>query len=417
MISSDSEIGSLKKVIIHTPGREIEDMTPQSAAEVLYNDIIPLTVVSKEHNALKQVLSSVCEVFEVRSLLERTLESPQAREELIKSSAGVFEATERIEELSELKPAELTDKLICGIHQKKNTLSTYLNKKVFDIPPSSNLYFMRDPGAIYRDSAIVSAMANTVRNIEALFLRTIFRFHPLFSSTRIVFDGTEKIKEYSKTVKPTLEGGDVILFRKNIILLGISERTNPEAIDNFAHNIVETYNDKIDIIAVLLPKQRSTIHLDMIFTCIDYNTALVYEPYIIGYDSLPIIHMICEPGKEFNITRKKSVQSALSELGHEIDLIPCGGSNALHQQREQWLSGTNFLTLAPGKVLGYDCNAETLASLERHGFEIYSSDSFLKNPDVFYEDKKLAIGVPGSELARGGGGVRCMTMPIERESI
>jgi len=206
MVYIDSEIGKLKKVILHTPGIEIEAMTPQTAARLLYNDIIPLTVVKREHEVLKRFLNLITQVYEIQDVLREILENPGIKEEFIHTLTGFFSIPGRREELASLTAKELTSTAVCGLPEKKDTLTRFLDAREFDIPPLPNLYFCRDYGMVFRDLVLTGSMANFVRRLEALLCRFIFKHHPDFRNQGLVFDGAMKTNP-----EITLEGGDFLM--------------------------------------------------------------------------------------------------------------------------------------------------------------------------------------------------------------
>ena len=408
-VQIDSEYGKLEAVIVHTPGVEVESMTPQTAEEVLYNEIIPISVVSKEHEKLKSFLSLVSHVYEVRDLLADVLEDPVARGALIQAVARYSHDVSRDADLRRLRVPDLVETLVSGLQQKRDTLHGFLSARTFDIPPLPNLYFMRDGAMAFRDRVLIGSMAHRVRTNEALFMKTLFAYSQQFLSGGILFDGVQEAAE-----DVTLEGGDFLVVNASTILVGLSERTTAKAVDRLAERFEEVFNEPLTIFAVQLPLERSAIHLDMIFTILDKDVALVYEPLILGRNRVPVYRMDIVPGKPRRIKQVAGVIEGLGDHGVKLQTVLCGGSEPVHQQREQWLSGTNLFAFAPGKVIGYDCNTETFRAAEHAGFAVRNVDDFLSGRDSVDEYDRLLVGLPGMELARGGGGARCMTLPIAR---
>jgi len=175
--------------------------------------------------------------------------------------------------------------------------------------------------------------------------------------------------------------------------------------------------EPLHIFAVILPKRRATIHLDMIFTLIDRELALVYEPCILGHERVPVVRMDVFPDGSRRLSSVPDLFHGLSSLGFELAPVLCGGSDPLSQQREQWISGANVFAFAPGKIIGYDCNEATFEALSRAGFTVRGADTFIEGRESVEDHKRLVVGIAGIELARGGGGIRCMTMPLKREPL
>jgi arginine deiminase len=405
----DSEIGRLTRVVVHSPGAEIERMTPESARQLLYHDIIPISVVSREHEKLKQFLSLVSEVYEIRDLVTRVVDaSGDAKTALVQSICQ----SDRARELLRMDSEELVDTLICGLPSRRNTLSDYLSNRLYDIPPLPNLYFMRDGAMVFRDRVLLGAMAHRVRTNESLLLKAAFSYAQDLDSGGLLFDG---VLEGGGDVR--LEGGDFMPVNANTFLVGVSERSSAEAVDRLAQNVVDTFAEPFHIFAVMLPEGPSTIHLDMIFTLVDHDRALVYEPLVLGPGRVRVVRLDVRPGASARIHDVAGLTEGLRDVGIEVDPILCGGANEVYQQREQWLSGTNVLAFAPGKVIGYDCNEATAESFAAAGFTVRPVEAFLSGEESVDDHEKLLVVTPGVELARGGGGARCMTLPVERAPL
>ncbi len=408
----DSEVGKLEKVLVHSPGLEIEVMTPKTAERVLYNDIIPYSVVAEEHRVLKKVLSLFCSVFEIRDFLLDVLLREEVRVHFVETVAERFSIEHRKEELLNLEAEQLVRVLVGGLPEKKESLTSFLSDREFDLNPLPNLYFTRDSAMVFRNGVITGAMAHNVRRLEAMIMKCIVSHHTELKKGTLLFDGS--IVSDSGV---TLEGGDFLVVSPGVLLMGISERTTTGAVDVLADRLCSYTGVPLDMIAVVLPHERATIHLDMIFTLIDKNQALVYEPYILGNEKLPVISMHVDPLGKKTLKREGHLLEALETAGCPVEPVLCGGGDIRRQQREQWMSGTNVLCVEPGTIIGYDCNVSTFEALGKKGYTIRNARDFLSGDDSVDQYQKLAIGIPGVELARGGGGVRCMTMPFLRESI
>lgn len=413
-VAITSEIGKLEKVILHSPGFEVEEMTPKSAEQVLYNDILPLPIIAEDHRELKQILNMVTNVYEVKDLLIDVLNNNAVKNEFVDTIClQLPNMDRRKEELLLLNAEQLAESVIIGIKEKKDSLKRFLSDNIFTLPPLPNLYFMRDSAIVFRDKVITGAMANRVRIVEAIIVKFIYKYHQNFKSEGFIFDGTEtKISE-----NVTIEGGDLLVLKDNILAIGVSERTNPASIDIITSNLNKMISETTYVFAVVLPNERATIHLDMVFTMIDKNKCVIHKPYVLGRNILPVVKITLNPGGKKKYEYVTNLVSGLKSVGLDLEPIVCGGNEPLYQEREQWLSGTNFFAFEPGKIIGYDCNTRTLDEISKAGYAVKSAREILDGKSKIEDYDKLVIGIFGAELARGGGGVRCMTMPAKRQPV
>lgn len=408
-----SEIGTLKRVILHSPGPEVEAMTPKEAAQDLYNDIIPLRAVRAEHDQLRAFLGRVTTVYELKDLLAESLASQGSRFEFVTALSGLCPIRNRIDELLALHPAELAELVIEGLPALPSGLAGAISPRSFSMRPLPNAYFMRDTAAIFRDYAISSAVAFDVRLIESIITRFIFTRHPQLRARGLLLDGPRDRNRFI-----TLEGGDVIVISPTVLAIGISERTTPDAIEVLAQSAGRAFDEPISLLVVLLPKERATIHLDMVFTVLDRDAALVYSPLVTGQNHAPVVRVDVRPDGKASFHEVGDLISGLQKLGHDFRTIPCGNGDPLYEDREQWLSGANSFAFAPGKILMYSCNAKTIDALSEANFAVHAATEFLSDGgDNPLDYERLVVTFDGIELARGGGGARCMTMPIERENL
>jgi arginine deiminase len=411
-LSIYSEIGRLKRVIVHSPGSEVEAMTPEEAERDLYNDIIPLESVLQEYGKLKAFLARISEVHELIDLLTDCLEDTGEKFEFLGELSRCIPIGTSLESLMALPAGQLASLLVKGIPSPANSLSRLLDEQSYLSRPLPNTYFMRDSAAVVGDALVSAATAYDVRMVEAIITRFIFTRHKKFMASSLLFDGPGERNRYL-----TIEGGDVIVVSPEVLAVGISERTTAYAVERLARNAARLFGHDMTLFAVDLPKTRATIHLDMVFTVIDRNAALVYEPTITGPIRSSVYRIDVGENGKLRFGEEDSLLKGLEGRGIELEPLLCGDGKRLHQEREQWLSGANSFAFAPGKILMYSCNRYTAEALSKAGFAIVESDRFISGTESVDDYARLAVTFDGIELARGGGGARCMTLPVERESI
>lgn len=409
-LSIHSETGRLRRVIVHTPGAEVEAMRPSRAVEELYNDIVPLEIVRREHAELKGFLSGVADVVELRDLLVAALQTRENRRELAGIMCAFHNAPHRLDELADMDAPSLANSVISGTPSRHASLDAFIRGADFDLPPLPNMYFMRDAAMIYRDTSVASAMRFRVRRAESLIHRFIFERHPDFTGRGRLIDGPGLVRDGFN-----IEGGDFHVLNRNTIAIGVSERTSAVAVDAIARAIADTFGEPVTLFAVVLPVARATIHLDMAFTVIDQDACLVYEPVILGHNRAKVVRIDIAPGADARLREVDSLLAGLREKGIDLQPVLTGGNDPLRQEREQWLSGANSFSFAPGKILMYSCNVHTVEALSKAGFEIKSAGDFGNGRLDPFSYRRLVVGFDGVELARGGGGARCMTCPVERD--
>ena len=413
----NSEIGKLKKVFIHSPGREVELMTPQSAPELLYNDIIYYKNIASGHAQLKSVLSLVSDVYETTDCLTDILSIPHARNELLDGILFHQGCPELKSDLLDLSSAELTNILVTGFPLKRNTLNSWLSQKSYSLVPMPNLYFMRDTSVVIGNRVVCSRMASRVRFTEALIMRAIYKYHPELKSRGFLLDACEKTEDPDFTI----EGGDIIVINENLLLIGISDRTTSKAVDALVDAIIDARHadnnhEPFNVLCVILPSERSTIHLDMIFTVVNHEQAVVYSPYVLEKQRARVVRIRVKSREDKKFKELDDLLLGLRSVGVRMDPILCGGDEPLHQQREQWNSGANLFSFAPGKVISY-FHEHTLRACESAGFKIVNAKDVIKHPSLIQNKSPMVVTVEGSELSRGGGGPRCMTCPLLREPV
>lgn len=412
-INVQSEIGKLNGVIVHTPGDEIENMTPENAERALYSDILNLAVASKEYSQFLNVLKLQTQVFEVKDLLKTVLDNKEARKLLLNRIYLNENAEYLREQFDDYDSTLLSDLLIQGVPLKRKTLTKYFSEERYSLQPLHNFFFTRDASTTINQSVLISTMRSLVRRRESLIMEAIFSHHP---ELKIKTIGLNENKFPNQNV--SFEGGDILIAGKDILIIGNGLRTSTQGIDFIIDQLKKEKATKHIIVQQLPETPESFIHLDMVFTLLDKHSCMTYAPVILNKNNYRTVHLTIADGEVKNISEEKNIISALSKLGIELEPVYCGGSkDEWVQEREQWHSGANFFAIAPGKVMGYQRNVHTIDEMNNKGYEIITAEDVIagkKNPDDY---KKVAITIAGAELSRGGGGCRCMTMPINRDTF
>jgi arginine deiminase len=292
---------------------------------------------------------------------------------------------------------------------KKNNLTNYLNKDKYVLQPLHNFFYTRDSAFSFKNNIFINRMASKVRDRESLIMNTIFNFHPNFEVKTI---NPLTSKHYHKDL--TIEGGDVLIIKDNVIVIGNGVRTSSYGFDYILRTLKER-KEKVYLISQELPrKPESFIHLDMVFTMLDCDLCMIYEPVIMSNKFLTVVFEV-DNGKVTKVREQNNLLEALKTVGVDLKPILCGGDNSYSQEREQWHSGANFFSIGPGKVIGYKRNTATIEQLVKEDFDVIDAKN-IKAIDIFAYDK-CVVTISGSELSRGGGGCRCMTMPIRRKDV
>lgn len=408
-----SEIGDLQGVILHPPGPEVENMTPKNAERALYSDILNLSVARKEYAQLECLLQGLVPSFRVEDLLKDILRSSEIRERIIKKACYNEGHPELIDSFLDINEMDLATRLIQGVPMERTSLSGYLSNEYFSLRPLHNFFFTRDSSIAMGDRVLIGRMANRVRDREAMIMQAIFDYHPMFRALTInPFDEQMERKDLS------IEGGDIIVASEKITLVGLGTRTTSQGID-FITKMVLGKKEKHHILVQELPSSpESFIHLDMVFTLLDQDSCMVFEPLILKSNKYQTIQIDIENGKVVSINNVENLLSGLKSLGMDLKPSFCGGnSDTMVQEREQWHSGANFFAIGPGKVLGYNRNVHTLENLNQSGYEILKAKEVSDGKVDLADYSKCVITIDGAELSRGGGGVRCMTMPFKRKLL
>ena len=400
-LHNTSEIGRLRKVMLHYPGRELENLMPEYLERLLFDDIPYLKVAQAEHDAFANCLrDNGADVVYLKDLVTETIQEPEIRKELVDQfldEAGIDK--HRIREIlcdyfSGMADSELVDTLMAGVRKsdvrgfETGKLSDYLSFRSDDYPflidPMPNLYFTRDPFATIGTGVSLHRMHTVTRNRETLFGKFIFKYHPLYKDAP---------KWYDRGESSSLEGGDILILSPRVIAVGISQRTEEDSIDKFAHTVLSISETFKKILAFDIPKTRSFMHLDTVFTMVDRDKFTVH-PNILHEITVFVMELV---DGRVSIREEQGRLEDILKRHLDLDsctLIKCGSDSPIDAAREQWSDGSNTLAIAPGEVVVYERNYVTNRILEDHGITVHT--------------------IPCSELSRGP---RCMSMPFVREDV
>ena len=404
-INVKSEIGRLRKVLLHRPGEELENLVPNALDQLLFDDIPWLDLARKEHEAFAKIFIDLgVEVLYLEDLVAETLDqSKEIKDNFI--TQFLDEADIYSETLTEVvtqylnsfsNNLEMVNKTMAGIRKTDlpsfapRTLSDFIEDYPFVTDPMPNLYFTRDPFAIIGGGVCINKMFAKTRTREAIYGEYIFKYHHQYGNTKIPI-------YYKRDFKSTLEGGDIMVLNDKILAIGISQRTHPAGIERLAKSLLYDNQTSFEkILAFDIPKTRAFMHLDTIFTQVDYDKFTIHHDLT---HELKVYELTKAGDYKLSIKRieKKLVDILELYLQRSITLIPCGDGDSIAGAREQWNDGANTLAVAPGEVIVYDRNHITNEALRKQGIKVHV--------------------MAASELSRGRGGPRCMSMAFIRDDL
>ena len=403
----DSEIGRLKKVIVHRPDEGIARITPKRAGELLFDDIVHLPNMQEEHDIFIKVLKAFVgdeNVLNIRDLLAESTRDEDSKYEVINKF---------IPRLASLSPEQLADTLITGYLEPEDRI-------LFD--PIPNLIFTRDLAVTVKGHVIITKAAKEARFRENFLTRLIFSSHPVFR--RLKADGktvnlnrVDKFPPNKRGETVSIEGGDVMILNKDYLLVGASERTNNYAFECLKNHLFDRGIIK-NIVQVNIPAERSYMHIDTVFTQINHNHFVAYKPIVLdGLGSYVDVHR--SNGEEVEYPCLKDF--LLAEVNPKMEFIWAGRGESPYQEREQWTDGCNLVTLKPGVAITYDRNPVTEQAFKEFGYKVIRAEKLLKDIEsgktTAEKIENTIITIPSNELSRARGGSHCMTCPIEREEI
>lgn len=404
-----SEVGRLKAVLLHRPGCEIEAMTPENAQHALYSDILNLNIVNEEYGYFVGTLEKVAKTYYVSDLLAAVLEHDDVAEMLVRKSCNLDGCDCLADELLSHDTKTLARELIEGFEYRPGKDPKQFAENRYMLRPLYNLFFTRDASSCMYHRALINSMSFDVRNRESLIYKAIFE---------ILFEA-DTMRAQKQDAQARTEGGDIHIVKDGLLCIGNGIRTNRKGID-FLVEEFRNYDDTFSFVVQELPHSpESFIHLDMVFTFLGPHRCMAYEPMIRKQGIFSNMHTyVITTSNDKTKTREYSnILEALKHVGVDLEPVFCGGSDNWIQQREQWHSGANFFSFGENHIIGYRRNSHTIDALNKAGFEVLRAEDVSTCMVDPWSYKQCVVTFAASELPRGGGGARCMTCPINRETV
>ncbi|NMM61360.1 arginine deiminase [Clostridium sp. P21] len=405
VLNVTSEIGRLKTVLLHRPGQEVENLTLELLERLLFDDIPYLKVAQEEHDAFAKTLRDCgVEVLYLEELAAEAVEDKAVKAKFISQfidEAGVESEGLKAaltDYLNTFSNKEMVDKMMAGI--RKEELDSYTRNSLYDqvndfypfiCDPMPNLYFTRDPFATIANGITLNHMRTETRNRETIFAKYIFENHPRFKGANLPL-------WFNRDETTSIEGGDELILSEKVLAIGISQRTDSASIEKVCKRLFKMNTKFETVLAFHIPASRAFMHLDTVFTMVDYDKFTIH-PEIEGPLTVYEITKDAKSASGLKVEKQTMELEAIlgKHLGRKVTLIRCGGGDKIHAAREQWNDGSNTLAIAPGEVVVYSRNHVTNKILESYGIKLHV--------------------IPSSELSRGRGGPRCMSMPLYRENL
>jgi arginine deiminase len=426
-LSVFSETARLRQVVVHDPGPEVDLMVPGMMEKLLFDDILYGDLARREHAQFRQVLGKVAEeVLDVQELFIEALAAESVKRAFVadlQALVGLPDAT--CDLLRGLPSAEVARRVIGGLPWDDMPSHTRWEEEFdYRVRPIPNLLFMRDPASVIGHGYSVNSMATWAREREPLILSYVFRHHPRLAHLAEQdkwFDQVTPLIRGEIKAPVSLEGGDILVLSRKVLVVGCSERTQADAVHLLAESLrahrAQDPSSFDHLLMVLMPRKRSAMHLDTIFTRISEGECLVYPPYFQqGSRELLNVTGIDLRHGELRMSTRPGLLQSLRAVGIDLEPIFCGGGDPILQQREQWTDGANAFCLAPGVITSYGRNLATAQALDQAGYRVLTAQQALGDAALdLLDGRKYLVQVEASELSRARGGPRCMTMPLSRE--